>query len=189
MHGAELDGRILKVDFSKPKTDYGASPYKERAKTYGDAPSAPSSTLFCANLSFDATEDTVGEEFGKHGNVLGVRLPTDMNTGQMKGYGYVEFATTEEASQVKDAMTGASIAGRAIRLDFSTPRSGGGDRGGRGDRGGGRGRGGFDRGGRGGGRGRGGFDRGGGRGGSRGGRGGSTNRGGFGDFQGRKTAF
>ena len=193
MHGVELDGRILKVDFSKPKTDYGTTPSKDRAKTYGDAPSAPSSTLFCANLSFDATEDTVGEEFGKHGNVLGVRLPTDMDSGMMKGFGYVEFATAEEASRVKDAMTGASIAGRAIRLDFSTPRSGGGDRGG--GRGGGRGRGGFDRGGRGGGRGRGGFDRGrggfdrGGRGGSRGGRGGSTNRGGFGDFQGKKIAF
>lgn len=130
---------------------------------------------------------------------MGVRLPTDRETGAPKGFGYVTFSSVDEAKVAFDAMQGADLAGRSLRLDYSQPRPNNGDSPARGGRGGG-GRGGFgDRGGRGsfggrgGGGGRGGFgDRGGrgaGRGGSRGGRGGSTNRGGFGDFSGKKTTF
>lgn len=187
MQDVEIDGRAINVDFSKPKD--AATPRQDRQKSYGDSLSAPSETLFVANLSFDVTEDAVAEEFGKHGSVLGVRLPTDMNSGAPKGFGYVQFASVEEAKEAMGKMSGATLMGRPIRLDYSTPRpprendsrGGRGGRGGfdRGGRGGGRGRGGFDRGGRGGGRG--GFDRG------RGGRGGaSTNRGGVGEFKGQK---
>ena len=187
MHEKEIDGRAVNVDFSKPK-DKGA-PRQDRQKSYGDNISTPSDTLFVANLPFEVDEDVIAEEFGKHGQVQGVRLPTDMNSGAPKGFGYVQYGSVEEAQEAFGKMTGAQIMGRPIRLDYSTPRpprDGDSPRG-RGGRGGGRG--GFDRGGRGGGRGRGGFDRGGGRGGSRGGRGGSTNRGGFGDFKGQKKTF
>ena len=173
------------MDFSNPRAD-GASGQKERSKSYGDQKSPPSDTIFVANIPFDATEDVLGEEFGKHGQVIGVRLPTHPDDGRPKGFGYVQFSSVEEATQAMDKMNGVPIGGRPVRLDFSTPRSNTGDspRGGRGGRGGGRG---FDRGGRGGGRGRGGF--GGDRGGRGGGRGGSTNRGGFGDFKGKKMTF
>ena len=182
MNGALVDNRALNVDFASARTEK-----PDRAKQFGDQKTAPSETLFVANIAFEATEDIIGEEFGKHGDVIGVRLPTDMESGNPKGFGYVQFSSVEGATGAMEKMTGASICGRPIRLDFSAPRANTGDspRGGRG------GRGGFDRGGRGGGRGRGGFDRGGrggGRGG-RGGRGGSTNRGGFGDFQGKKMTF
>ena len=188
MNGKEIDGRAINVDFSRPKTEQ--QPRQDRAKQYGDrVRSPPSSTIFVANLAFSATSDAVGEEFGKHADVISVRLPTDRDSGEPKGFGYVEFASVPEAEKAFAAMEGQSIMGRVPRLDFSTPRPErtGDSPGGRGGRGGG-GRGGFDRGGRGGGRGRGGFDRGG-RGGGRGGRGGSTNRGGFGDFQGKKMSF
>ena len=108
------------------------------------------------------------------------------DSGNPKGFGYVTFASVEDAKAAYDNMMGADIGGRPVRLDYATPRP---DRNGDSPRGGGRGRGGRggfgDRGGRGGGRGgRGGFGDRGGRGGARGGRGGSTNRGGFGDFKG-----
>ena len=186
MHETQIDGRAINVDYSKPKD--AAGPRQDRKKAYGDTEiSPPSDTLFVANLSFDVTEDVVGEEFGKHGNVIGVRLPTDMDSGNPKGFGYVQLGSVDEAKEVFGKMSGATILGRPIRLDYSTPRP---PRNNDSPRGRG-GRGGFDRGGRGGGRGgRGGFDRGG-RGGGRGrgGRGGSTNRGGFGDFQGKKQSF
>jgi nucleolin len=123
--------------------------------------------------------------------------------GRARGFCHVEF---ENPAHAADAMklNGQEIDGRAVRLDLSAPRQGGGGRGGFG---GGRGGGGFrggDRGGRGGfGGGRGGF--GGGRGfGDRGGRGGGFGgRGGFGDrgrggfggrgggssYAGKKTSF
>lgn len=188
MKGAEVDGRNLNVDFADAKKDKpAAGGFKERSSKYGDQLNEPSSTIFCANLSFEASEDDVSNAFGELAPIKAVRIPTDMNTGQAKGIAYIQFNSIEDATTAFEGMGGAVIAGRPIRIDYATdkPRNNDGGRGG-GDRGGrGRGRGGFDRGGRGGGRGRGGFDRGG----RGGGRGGSTNRGGFGDFKGKKMTF
>ena len=93
---------------------------------------------------------------------MGIRLPTDPESGRPKGFGYVQFSSVEEARAAFNELNGAEIDGRPVRLDFSTPRANNGGGGG-----GGRGRGGF--GGRGGG---------GPRGGGRGGRGGFGGRGG-----------
>ncbi|KAJ4402945.1 nuclear localization sequence binding protein [Didymella pomorum] len=194
MMGYELDGRALNVDFSTPR-EKPANKTFDRANKFGDKRSAPSNTLFLGNLSFDCSNEVVQEAFQEYGNISRVSLPTDRETGALKGFGYVDFSSTEEASAALEALNGAEIAGRPIRLDFAAARddSNGGGRGGfGGGRGGGRGgRGGFgDRGGRGGGRGgRGGFGDRGGRGGRGGARGGSFNRGGFGDFKGSKVSF
>ncbi|KAI9883711.1 MAG: hypothetical protein M1823_004515 [Watsoniomyces obsoletus] len=200
MNQAEVDGRTLSVDFATPRGESNGNERADpsgRARTYGDTTSPESDTLFVANISFEANEDILAEEFGQCGSILQVRLPTDPESGNMRGFGYVQFSSVEEAKTAIETLNGKNICGRQIRLDFSTPRtqnSGGsprgargGGRGGFGDRGG---RGGFgDRGGRGG-RGRGGFGDRGGRGGARGGgRGNSTNRGGFGDFRGQKKTF
>jgi len=211
MHQKYLEGRTINVDFagdrpqnrpqggnSNPKAQANA-----RASRYGDTPGNPSTTLFVGNLSFEADEDTVRSHFEQFGTITRCRLPTDINDGSPKGFGYVDFSSIEEATTAYDAMVGSQINGRTIRLDYAQPRTdngggGGGGFGGRGGRGGGRGGGGF--GGRGGGRdggfgGRGGGGRGGGRGGGggfRGGRGGgfsSTNRGGFNSYSGNMTTF
>lgn len=174
--GKQVDGRAIRIDLSTPKGDVS----EDRAKKFNDQRSAPSSTLFIGNLSFDITEDDVWNAFSEHGEVSSVRLPKDPDSGRPKGFGYVEFAAQESAAAAIDAMTGQELAGRPLRLDFSTPRDrdGGAPRGGGrggafgGGRGGGRG-GGFG-GGRGGGGGFGGGRGGGGRGGGRGGRGGSS---------------
>lgn len=201
--GTEIDNRPLNIDFSKPRTEYGQADNKDRAKSraqnFGDQTSPESSTLFVGNVSWSANQENMEELFGEYGQIQAIRLPTDMETGQLKGFGYVEFSSVDEAREALSGLQGAELAGRSIRLDYSTPRQNNGDsprgRGGRGGRGGfndrggrGGGRGGFnDRGGRGGGRGgRGGFNDRGGRG---GGRGASTNRGGMGDFKGKKMTF
>lgn len=80
--GALIDGREANVDFSTPRPASGdQGNYRERANSranaYGDAPSQPSDTLFIGNLSFEATQDIIAEEFGKFGSIQGVRLPTE----------------------------------------------------------------------------------------------------------------
>lgn len=193
--GAILDGRGLRIDFSQGRQQRadGQTPQQrsaDRSSKYGDTPSEPSTTLFVGNVSFDADESMLSDVFQEYGTIMSVRLPTDAESGSLKGFGYVEMSSLDEAKAAHSACNGTDIAGRSIRLDFAQPRSnsGGSPRGGFGGRGGGRGRGG-DRGGRGG---RGGFnDRGrGGRGGRGDSRGGFTkNRGGFGDFSGSKKTF
>lgn len=189
-NGTDLDGRPLNVDFSNPRPSNDQR-QENRRKQYSDQLSEPSDTLFVGNLSFDVGQDAVTQAFQDYAQPTSVRLPTDMETGQPKGFGYVSFGSVEEATTALEALQGHYLEGRPIRLDYSQPRpqNNGAPRGGRGGFGGRGGRGGFgDRGGRGG-RGRGGFGDRGGRGGARGGRGGSTNRGGFGDFSGKKTTF
>ncbi|KAK9470858.1 nuclear localization sequence-binding protein, partial [Dipodascopsis tothii] len=193
MQGKEIDGRPVNLDASNSKPQSSTQDRSNtRARDFGDVVSAPSDTLFCGNLSFDVDRDSLYEIFGAHGTVVNVRLPTNPETEQLKGFGYVQFSSQDEAKAALDALNGQDIAGRNVRLDFSTPRdnSNGGSRGGFGGRGGSRG--GF--GGRGGQRG--GFGgRGGPRGGSRGGFGGrGGGRGGFNsrpqsNFQGKKTTF
>ncbi|KAL2842370.1 hypothetical protein BJY01DRAFT_249141 [Aspergillus pseudoustus] len=197
MKDNEIDGRKINLDYATGRPankDQGG--FKERAqdraRSFGDQSSPESDTLFVGNLPFSATEDSVHEVFGSSGTVLGIRLPTHQESGQPKGFGYVQYSSVDEARQAFNDLQGAEIDGRPVRLDFSAPRANnGGDRGGRG---GGRGgsRGGF--GGRGGGRGgpRGGGGRGG-RGGfgGRGGAGGAPNRarGGITEFKGTKVTF
>ena len=189
--GTDIDGRPVRIDFSTPRPargDSSSTPQQrsfDRANKFGDSASQPSTTLFVGNIAFGATEEDVTTAFEEFGTIKSVRLPTDRESGDPKGFGYVEFYTMDESKAAFEGMTGAQIAGRPIRVDYSTPRSNDSPRGGGfGGRGGGRGRGG-DRGGRGG---RGGFnDRG--RGGRGGRGGGSFNRGGFGDFSGKKMTF
>ncbi|KAJ3119886.1 hypothetical protein HK098_005077 [Nowakowskiella sp. JEL0407] len=180
MTGSELNSRALDVKLAEAKRrDDGANGRVEAPK------SAPTSTLFAGNLSYTATEDDLGEIFGEYGNIKSCRLPKDRVSGALKGFGYIEFDTVQEAQAAVEGLNGQNIKGRSIRLDYASARSSEGDnsssrggrggfRGGFGSRGG---RGGFgDRGGRGqrGGRGRG------------GGRGG---RGGFAKPSGTKTRF
>ena len=162
MNGQEIDGRSVII--ARDNRD-------NREKVFGDKQrSAPSSSLFVGNLSPDVSEDTVWSFFEDYG-VKSVRLPTDRDTGRLKGFGYVGFEDVDSAKKAFEARKGADIEGRSIRLDYFRDSSGGG-------RGGGRGFG--DRGGRGGGRGFGDRIRGGGR-----GFGGFGGRGGFGDGGGR----
>ena len=191
-HGVEVDGRALRCDFSSPRQpkENNGERTNNRAQQYGDKKSTPSATLFCGNLSFDTTQDSLTGYFSEFGTINGIRIPTDRDTGAPKGYGYIEFGSIDEAQTALDSMNGQDVDGRNIRLDFSTPR----DPANSGGRGGGRGgRGGFgDRGGRGGGRGgRGGFGDRGGRGGfgDRGGRGGFRGGRGAPSFSGKKTSF
>jgi len=82
------------------------------------------SRLFVRNLSFKSTEEELKYRFANHGTVDSVRIVRRSDTGQSKGFGYVEFARIEDAVQ---AVTAArkepiSLDGRILSLDFDTDR-------------------------------------------------------------------
>jgi nucleolin len=169
--GKEIDGRPINVDRSTSNKASGGAgnPNEARRAAFGDKINPPSSTLFVGNLSWEASEDSLWDVFAEYGDVKGVRMPTDRDTGKVKGYGYVEFFNTESAKKAFEGAQAMELLGRNLRLDYSQPREeGGGGRGGQ--RGGGRG-----------------FGRGGGRGGFGGGRGGFD--GGRGGFDGGRVSF
>ena len=134
LNGKEIDGRPVNIDRSQERDPAAAR--EKRARTFGDTPSEPASVLFVGNLSFDSTEDGLWEVFGEYGEVKSVRLPTNPETGNPRGFGYVEYVDIESAKKAYEGLSGTEIGGRPVRLDYSQPRDNNG--GGRGGRGGGR---------------------------------------------------
>src|SRR5690348_3241664 len=115
--------------------------------------------IFVGNLSFSTTEQDIRSLFEAHGSVDRVNIVTDRDTGQPRGFAFVEMTNDAEGDRAIDAINGHELGGRALNVNEARPKSEGG---GRGFGGGGRGFGGG--GGGGGGRGRGSSGGGGGRG-------------------------
>jgi cold-inducible RNA-binding protein len=112
--------------------------------------------LYVGNLPFQATEQDISNWFQQAGaTAASVSLVKDRDSGQPRGFGFVEINNDEEASRAIQALNGQDFMGRNVVVNEARPREGGGrgsyGGGGRGREGGGRG---GDRGGRGGGRGR-----------------------------------
>jgi RNA recognition motif-containing protein len=122
--------------------------------------------IYVGNLDFKVTEDELRQAFAAYGQVENVTLLKDRDTGQPRGFGFVEMANDEEADKAISAMNGYQLGARALNVNEARPKTGGGGGGGGFNRGGG---GGYGRGGGGGGGGYGRGGGGGGRGGNRGG--------------------
>src|SRR5688572_25411140 len=100
--------------------------------------------LYVGNLPYSATESSIREAFSASGTVTSVSVITDRDTGQSKGFAFVEMGTDQEAQAATQAMNGASLDGRQIKVSEARPKgSGGGGGGGGGYGGGGGGRGGY----------------------------------------------
>jgi RNA recognition motif-containing protein len=90
--------------------------------------------LYVGNLPYSATEQSLREAFAASGTVDSVSLITDRDSGQSKGFGFVEMATDAEAQAATQAMNGQTLDGRQIKVNEAKPKgSGGGGGGGRGN--------------------------------------------------------
>jgi RNA recognition motif-containing protein len=90
--------------------------------------------IFVGNLSFTATEDSVRSMFEAYGTVDRVSIVTDRDTGQPKGFGFVEMTNDAEAEKAISALSGTELNGRALTINEARPkteRAGGGGGGGR----------------------------------------------------------
>ncbi len=122
--------------------------------------------LYVGNLNYTTTEAGLREAFGSDGReVKDVYIVMDRESGRPRGFAFVEMSSPADCESAVEAMDGAELDGRVLKVNEARERTGGGGGGGgggsRGGYGGGGGGGGFDGGGGGG------FD-----GGDRGGRGG-----------------
>ena len=109
--------------------------------------------IFVGNLSFQASESSIRSLFEQYGQVDRVSIVTDRDSGQSRGFGFVEMPNNDEGDNAINALNGAEVQGRAMNVNEARPREersfgGGGNRGG-GGRGGYSGGGGGGRGGRG----------------------------------------
>jgi len=101
--------------------------------------------IFVGNLSYQTTESELEAAFSAYGAVERVSVVRDRDTGQPRGFAFVEMTNAAEAASAINSMNGREVNGRALNVNQARPRE---------ERGGGGREGGFSRGGRGGGGGR-----------------------------------
>ena len=103
--------------------------------------------IFVGNLSYQTTEGELEAMFGAYGAVERVTVVRDRDTGQPRGFAFVEMTNSNEAANAMQAMNGREMNGRTLNVNEARPREqrsggGGGGFGGGGGRGGNRGGGG-----------------------------------------------
>lgn len=78
--------------------------------------------LFVGNISWNLDWQALKDIFGEYGEVAFARIITDRETRKSKGFGFVEFVNAEDAAKAKEALDGAEVDGREIRVDFATEK-------------------------------------------------------------------
>jgi RNA recognition motif-containing protein len=90
--------------------------------------------LYVGNLPYSITEDDLRALFAQAGTVASVAVVKDRDTGQSKGFGFVEMSTQAEAQKAISQFNGQTFRDRALTVNIARPRE---ERGGFGDRRGG----------------------------------------------------
>jgi len=86
-------------------------------------------TIYVGNLSYQATENDLKEVFAEYGTVKRIVLPTDRETGRLRGFAFVDMLEDAHEEAAITELDGAEWMGRQLRVNKAKPREGG-DRGG-----------------------------------------------------------
>ncbi|MBE0699747.1 MAG: RNA-binding protein, partial [Anaerolineaceae bacterium] len=87
--------------------------------------------IYVGNLSFTASEDEIRQAFAAYGTVAAVSIIKDHETGQSRGFAFVEMPNADEGNAAINNMNGKPLKGRALKVNEARPREnsgGGGER-------------------------------------------------------------
>ena len=73
--------------------------------------------IYVGNLSFEASEESVRAVFETHGTVSRVNIVTDRDTGQPRGFGFVEMQNDIEGEKAIAAINGRDLDGRTLNVN------------------------------------------------------------------------
>lgn len=79
-------------------------------------------SIYVGNLSYEVTQDDLTQAFAEYGTVKRVQLPTDRETGRLRGFGFVEMGTEAEETAAIEALDGAEWMGRDLKVNKAKPR-------------------------------------------------------------------
>jgi RNA recognition motif-containing protein len=79
-----------------------------------------SKSIYVGNLSFQTTADDLIHLFGEHGTVTRAQIVSDRETGQSRGFGFVEMSEGGEAAIA--ALNGAQHGSRTLTVNEARPR-------------------------------------------------------------------
>lgn len=78
--------------------------------------------LYVGNLSYATTEDDLRSLFAQAGTVASVELIKDRDTGNSKGFAFVEMSNQTEAQKAISIFNGSTLDNRAIKVNIARPR-------------------------------------------------------------------
>ena len=78
--------------------------------------------IFVGNLSFSVTEQTLRSLFEPYGAVGRVNLVTDRDSGQPRGFAFVEMTNNAEAEKAMGALNGREVEGRTLNVNEARPK-------------------------------------------------------------------
>lgn len=79
-------------------------------------------SIYVGNLSYEVTQEDLTAVFAEYGSVKRVQLPSDRETGRMRGFGFVEMGSDAEESAAIDALDGAEWMGRTLKVNKAKPK-------------------------------------------------------------------
>lgn len=79
-------------------------------------------TIYVGNLSYQATEADLKAVFAEYGEVKRVVLPTDRETGRLRGFAFVDMIEDAQEDKAITELDGAEWMGRQLRVNKAKPR-------------------------------------------------------------------
>ena len=84
--------------------------------------------IYIGNMSFDTTEDQLRQAFTGYGEVSTVSIITDKQTGDPRGFAFVEMSAKDEAMAAISGLNGQDLNGRALNVNEAKQRTDSGNR-------------------------------------------------------------
>jgi RNA recognition motif-containing protein len=78
--------------------------------------------IFVGNVSFSVTEAALRSLFEAYGSVASVKLVTDRDSGQPRGFGFVEMTNNAEAAKAINGLNGKDVEGRTLNVSEARPK-------------------------------------------------------------------
>jgi cold-inducible RNA-binding protein len=85
--------------------------------------------LYVGNLPYSADDAQLARIFSSYGDVVEARVITDRDSGQSKGFGFVEMGSEQAAQGAIVGLNGSALEDRALRVNLATERPAGGSQG------------------------------------------------------------
>jgi RNA recognition motif-containing protein len=78
--------------------------------------------IYVGNMPYDTTEEAILKAFEAYGKVASINIVTDRQTGNHRGFGFIEMPSDDEARAAIEALNGSDFGGRKLTVSESRPR-------------------------------------------------------------------
>ena len=79
-------------------------------------------SIYIGNLSYEVNKEDLNEVFGEYGTVKRVHIPTDRETGRVRGFAFVEMDSEADEDKAIEALDGAEWMDRELKVNKARPR-------------------------------------------------------------------